>query len=90
MRLLSQVPTYSRLPHVAALREGRAAARRFIAAALSQHAAVPCIEVERSFEAAPQLSALAPVTMPVPAILTIRIAEAAITAEEFIAAEPPS
>lgn len=80
---------------MAALREGRAAARRFIAAALPRCEAVrreaaPCIEVERSFEGA-QLQPLPAVTTPPPAILTTKIVEAApITAAEFIVAEPPS
>lgn len=80
---------------MAALREGRAAARRFIAAAQPRREAArceaaPCIEVERSFEGA-QWQALPVVTMPPPAILAIKIAEAApITAAEFIVAEPPS
>jgi hypothetical protein len=43
------------LPHAAALREERAAVRRFIAAVLSQREAVPRIEVERSFEGALRL-----------------------------------
>ena len=85
---------------MAALREGRAAARRFIAAALSRRAAArceaarcevaPCIEVEQSCEGA-QLQPLPVVTTPPPAILTTKIVETApITAAESIVAEPPS
>jgi hypothetical protein len=84
------------LRNVAALREGRVAARRFIAAVLprceaARREAAPCIEVERSFEGA-QLQPLPVVTTPPPAILATKLVEAApiTAAAEFIVAEPPS